>query len=181
MNKKKLNSKGRYMSMLLRHKPELEALNMDNQGYVLVSQICYSLKIDKEELNWIVENNSKKRFEYSIDNKRIRATQGHSFEIDHGYIGIEPPDILYHGTSLIHMDKIKQEGLKKMGRQYVHLTQSEDIAVEVGLRYAKIKNNLVLIAIDSKKMFEDGHEFYYTSNAVYLTDNVPSKYFIINK
>ena len=53
---------GRYMSLLLRHKPEKEHLNIDGQGYVLVDELIDKLKISKEDLDWNIDKNDKKRF-----------------------------------------------------------------------------------------------------------------------
>lgn len=178
MDKEKLKRIGKYMSLLLRHKPEKENLEMDHAGWVKVLELLGALHLTKEELNWIVENNNKKRFEFSDDLEYIRATQGHSFEIDYGYRGIKPPDVLYHGTSATNLNSILTDGLKKMNRQHVHLTENIETAKQVGLRYSKTEENLWLIAIDAKKMHEDGQVFYVTSNSVYLTDNVSSEYFI---
>jgi len=178
MNEKELGRKGKYMSLLLRHKPEKENLVMNKQGYVKVSQLCSALNISREELEWIVNNNNKKRFEYMDHGQMIRATQGHSFEIDYGYASVEPPEFLYHGTSYDNKKSICKNGLLKMDRQHVHLTKDEDTAQQVGLRYSKTIGNLWLITVNAKKMHEDGYKFYVTNNNVWLTDIVPSKYFI---
>jgi len=169
---------GRYMSLLLRHKPEKEHLNIDSQGYVLVDEIIDKLKISKDDLNWIIDNNDKKRFTFNSDETMIRAAQGHSISVDLKMKRILPPDFLYHGTSTDNEDKISKNGLIKMGRNHVHLTDNRETAYSVGMRYAKYNNKLWLIIINAKHMNEDGYEFFKSENGVYLTEEVPSKYFI---
>lgn len=179
MDTKKLRHKGRYMSKLLRHSPEEENLSMDEYGYVRVKELCSALKINREELNWIVENNNKKRFIFGGGYQKdlIRATQGHSFKVKMRLQPIEPPEILYHGTSWHNKDSITKTGLDKINRQHVHLTDDIEIAKSVGLRYAKNENKLWIISIQAKKMWEIGYDFYKTENGVWLTDHVPPKYF----
>lgn len=166
------------MSLLLRHKPEKEHLNIDAQGYVLVDELIDKLKISKEDLNWIIDNNDKKRFTFNSDETMIRAAQGHSIGVDLKMKRILPPDTLYHGTSIVNADAISKGGLKKMGRNHVHLTDDRKTAYSVGMRYAKYQNKLWVIEIDAKQMNKDGYEFFKSENGVYLTEEVPSKYFL---
>lgn len=176
---KELNRIGRYMSQLLRHAPEKENLAMDSQGYVMVKDLCTALKINREELDWIVNENNKKRFAYAGGHQKdlIRASQGHSVNINLGYESIEPPALLFHGTSWDNKETILERGLKRMSRHHVHLTESLETAEQVGLRYAKKRGKLWIITIEAKQMWEDGFDFYKSDNGVWLTDHVPSVYF----
>ena len=175
---KKLKNKGGYMSLLLRHKPEKENLNLDSQGYVLVDELIDKLKISKDDLDWIIGNNDKKRFVYNSNETMIRAAQGHSISVDLKMKRILPPDILYHGTSITNGDKISKSGLIKMNRNHVHLSDDRMTAYSVGMRYAKYQNKLWVIEINAKQMNADGYEFYKSENGVYLTDQVPPLYFL---
>ena len=170
-----LKNIGRYMSLLLRHKPEKENLNLDPQGYVLVDELIKKLKITEDDLHWIVDNNDKKRFSFNSDETMIRAAQGHSVGVDLKMKRILPPDILYHGTSITNGDKISKLGLKKMSRNHVHLTDDRQTAYTVGMRYAKYQNKIWMIEIDAQQMNADGHEFFKSENGVYLTEEVLPK------
>lgn len=178
MNTKELERKGRYLSKLLRHSPEDENLSMDEYGYVRVKDVCNALKIDHDELDWIVENNNKRRFAYKSGMKQfIKATQGHSLDIKFELEPVEPPQYLWHGTTSTNKKKINEFGLQKMSRHHVHLTKDLGVAEQVGMRYAKHKHYLWIITIEAKRMWEDGFEFFVTENGVWLTDHVPSRYF----
>lgn len=183
MDDKKLRKIGKYISFLLRHSPEKESLEMDKQGYVKTSDLLSALQIDQNQIDWIVENNNKKRFEYKDNKELIRATQGHSFEIDLGIEESEPPsDFLYHGTSDEYLESILKEGLLKMNRNHVHLSTNLDTARQVGDRHSRKNNRKTYICtILAKKMLEDGYKFYVTSNGVWLTDHVPAKYISRNE
>jgi len=165
------------IAYLLRH--DSEDLVMDRYGYVKVLSLLKKMGITHEELDFIVETNNKKRFEYSEDRTKIRARQGHSIEVDVGLKLTRPPKKLYHGTTSENYEKIiRSKGLDKMKRLHVHMTDDPKEAYNVGKRYSKYKEPLIL-EIHSDAMNADGYKFYQSANGVWLTDNVPLKYLTI--
>jgi putative RNA 2'-phosphotransferase len=167
-----LVKKSKHLSLVLRHKPESAGLTLDDAGWVEVSKLLPAMKMTIEELKDVVENNNKQRFEFNIDESKIRARQGHSVDVDLGYKPEVPPDVLFHGTVKSSLDSIMKEGLKKMNRLHVHLSPDMETAIKVGSR----RGIAVLLKIDAKRMHEAGIKFYHTDNNVWLTDNVPAKY-----
>lgn len=166
--------KSRYLTLLLRHSPEKENLYMDENSYVSVEQILNVLDISYEELEWIVNNDNKSRFKFNYNNTKIRACQGHSIPwLKIQYQNVIPPDFLYHGTCEKFFLKIKNNGIYKMNRQYVHLSEDLLTAKSVGKRHG----NPIIIKIDTKNMLKDGIKFYISENGVWLTDFVDRKYF----
>ena len=181
MEKRELKEKSRYLSYILRHNPTQENLTMDDNGYVSVKVLTKNLEITKDDLDWIVENNNKKRFAYNDDETRIRASQGHSVNVDLGLKVILPPPVLYHGTTIDNKKSIEKDGIKKMNRHHVHLTWDYMTAYDVGLRYAKYNNKVLIYSIDSEKMNKNGCQFFKTENNVFLVHHVPAKYLTIEK
>lgn len=172
---KNLNEIGKHISYLLRHNPE--TLTMDKHGYVSVDSLLNYLNISKEDLDTVVNTNNKKRFSYTSDGKKIRASQGHTIEgLDITMRIVTPPDVLYHGTSHTNYLKILESGhIDKIQRQYVHLTDNKHTAYNVGKRYSKNESPDILL-INTQMMFNDGFEFRISDNDVYQVDNVPIKY-----
>lgn len=169
-----LQNKSKKMSYLLRHDPE--DLKMDKNGYVLVTDILKKLNISLQNLEEIISDNDKKRFAFNNSKDMVRASQGHSIDVDVQLKVSRPPRTLYHGTSPESFEKIKRSGgLDKMNRLHVHLTDNEDTAYKVGKRYSKYSEPIIL-KIDSAAMYTDGFDFYKSENDVWLTDNVPLKY-----
>jgi len=173
----------KFLSLVLRHKPEKIGIVLDHAGWVSVDELLKALDkfgrtITLEELKFIVENNDKKRFSFSEDNKRIRANQGHSIKVDLDYSEIEPHNLLYHGTVTNFLNSIYKDGLKKMKRHHVHLSGDLETAVIVARRR---NSKIVILVIDAPKMYEDGYTFYLSDNGVWLTDCVPPKYIIETK
>ena len=72
----------KYLSLLLRHNPEKEDLIIDKNGWVSVSEILNKLNLTIQELDIVVNENNKKRFEYNDIKTKIRARQGHSIQVD---------------------------------------------------------------------------------------------------
>lgn len=120
----------------------------------------------------IVETNDKQRYEFNDDKTLIRARQGHSIDVDVELKEIKPPFILYHGTAIRFLESILKDGIKKMSRNYVQLSNDLDTAESVGSRHGKP----VILLINTKKMEEDGIKFYLSANNVVLTDYVDPKY-----
>jgi putative RNA 2'-phosphotransferase len=162
----------KFLSLVLRHKPEEAGLTLDASGWCPVADVLKGCKLTREELDLVVNTNDKKRFEYSADGKRIRASQGHSIEVDLKYEPVEPPEFLFHGTATRFLDSIKKQGLVKGSRQHVHLSGVYETAVKVGKRHGKP----AVLLVEAYLMHGCGHEFYLTPNGVWLTDSVPPEY-----
>jgi len=177
---KDLTHTSKYISKLLRHDPE--DLIMDKNGWISTDSLLTKLSIDLETLNSIVESNNKKRFAFNEDKSMIRANQGHSIDVDVELKEVVPPEYLYHGTSSKVIDIIDSDGIKKMSRNHVHLSDNVDLAITVGNRHTKSANvETMILKISARKMHDDGFKFYLSINHVYLTDYVPTKYFSVNE
>lgn len=172
MDSNALVKKSKHLSKVLRHDPASAGITLTEAGWAPTADILAYFKLSKEDLDQVVEENNKKRFEYTEDEMFIRARQGHSVEVDLGYPEAVPPDILYHGTSRQAVPNISIEGLKRMLRHHVHLSQDLKTAQVVAARRPKP----VVLTIDSKSMSSDGIKFYLTGNEVWLTDYVDPKY-----
>lgn len=167
-----------FISLILRHKPEVIGITLDSAGYANVNELIEGInkqnkQIDMELLEEIVRTDSKQRYSFNEDKTKIRANQGHSIKVDVGLKECVPPDVLYHGTASRNVISIQQKGLLKMNRLYVHLTESLITAKTVGDRYS---NDTTILLIDSKSMYNDGYKFYLSENRVWLTEKVPSNY-----
>lgn len=165
-------AKGRYLTKVLRHDPGSAGLKLDKASWCEVDKLLPALKLTQQELDKIVDTDNKKRFEYDIDKKHIRASQGHSVEVDLGYKPQEPPEYLWHGTSVETVGAIRQWGLIKMTRHAVHLSADKDTALNV----AKRKGTPTALKVLSKMMYGEGFQFYLSTNGVWLVDHVPAKY-----
>lgn len=173
MNKTGLS---RFISLILRHKPETIGISLDEHGWAkadeLVAGIAKNKEFNMEILEEIVRTDNKQRFSFNEDKSLIRANQGHSIPVDVELNEEAPPEILWHGTGDKYVASIDIEGLISKSRLYVHLSKDKETAINVGARHGKP----VLYCVKSGKMARGGYKFYLSKNGVWLTKKVPLKY-----
>jgi putative RNA 2'-phosphotransferase len=167
----------KFLSLVLRHQPETIGIQLDQNGWTEIDELIektnsYGILFDREILNHIVATNSKKRFAFNDTLDKIRASQGHSVEIELCYTNQKPPEILYHGTSKNSVQSILDTGLEKRSRQHVHLSNDIETAIKVGQRHGKP----YVFKVDAEQMYNDNFQFFISDNSVWLTDIVPTKY-----
>lgn len=165
------------LSYILRHKPEEYGIVLDENGYTNVNELINKLNAHNENisfeiLQYIVDTNNKKRFAFNEDCTKIRASQGHSVDVELGYKEQQPPAILYHGTIEKFLAAIMKDGLQKMQRHHVHLIADKTTATKVAERRGKP----IILQIKADEMFAAGYKFYLSANGVWLIDHVPPFY-----
>jgi putative RNA 2'-phosphotransferase len=168
-----------FISYCLRHGAAAINLPIDTEGWVLTSDLVdkcveqYS-KFTFDILKQIVAEDTKGRYSFNDNKMMIRANQGHSLAIvSITYEKKIPPPELYHGTSIDLLDDIIEEGIIKMGRHHVHLSDNLATAISVGRRHGEP----AIITIDTVAMTNAGIEFFLSDNGVWLTDSVDPQYF----
>ncbi len=172
-----------YISLLLRHKPELAGLDMDEHGWVSIEQLLKGInesgkyKLNFEQLQEIVAKDSKGRYRFNANASKIKACQGHSIPwVTPEIVYQEPPVFLYHGTTTTALEKIYQSGaISKMARHAVHMQADVEKAWQSALRW-HLKP--VVVKIAASKMYEDGFQLGVTDNGVWCTEEVPAKYIV---
>ena len=175
MDERRTVKVSKYLSKHLRHQPERIGLKLDEGGWaeietLMAAATAHGFRFTREELDHVVTHNDKRRF--AIEGTRIRASQGHSVEVDLGLPSAIPPAYLYHGTVARSLDAIRAEGLRPMNRHDVHLSPDRETATRVGAR----RGHPVVLSVDAAAMHRDGHVFRVSANGVWLTASVPPRY-----
>lgn len=168
MNDQIYNSKR--LAYLLRHS-DLP----DRNGWVRVGVLLYEMSITLPMLQGFVAEDTKGRFEFSEDESSVRALYGHSIDVNLGLEPTTPPMILYHGTAEQYLENIMKDGLKPRKRNYVHLSETIDMAIQVGARHGKP----IVLSIDTEAIISAGYKFYKAQNGVWLTSEVPARFYKI--
>lgn len=178
MNLKKTSQ---FLSLILRHKPEVIGITLDEHGWANVDELVAGIsktpefkEFDYITLDKIVESDEKQRYSYNEDQTLIRANQGHSIPVDVELEKVVPPVWLYHGTGAKYKESIDKQGLIPKSRLYVHLSPDFKTAIEVGKRHG----DPIVYAVFSEKMHQDGYEFFKSVNGVWLTKSVPPQYLV---
>lgn len=171
------DNQSKYIALLLRHKPEVGGLTLDEHGWCNTEALVKAVekefgKFTLEDLKEIVRTDNKQRYVFNEEGNKIRANQGHSIQVDVELKEVVPQDILFHGTATRFVEVIRMQGLKPMSRLYVHLSKDYKTAFSVGKRHG----SPFVFEVDAKQMVKDGFKFYESENGVILTKVVPSKY-----
>ena len=123
-----LTRTSRFLSMILRHRPEVIGIALDEHGWADVQELLLGMKrthpIDMDILEEIVRTDNKQRYSFNADKTKIRANQGHSIPVDVELPLVEPPEYLWHGTGEKYVEAIGEQGLIAKSRLYVHLSQT---------------------------------------------------------
>lgn len=171
-----LQETSKYMSLILRHKPETIGISLDEHGWAnvdeLIAGISKTHEFNREMLEEIVRTDNKQRYSFNEDKTLIRANQGHSIPVDVELEEFDPPKYLYHGTGEKFRESIDAEGLKPKSRLYVHLSEDIETATKVGSRHGKP----VVYRVFAGWMHKNGFRFYKSVNGVWLTKDVPTMY-----
>lgn len=167
----------KFLSLVLRHQPELIGLELDANGWTDVNELITKAASQKAVLTpdlirTLVRDSDKQRFALSEDGKRIRANQGHSVEVDLGYAPGQPPSVLFHGTAERNLPSILEKGLVRGARHHVHLSDNRETAMKVGQRHGKP----VVLVVESRVMHAQGIPFFQSANGVWLTEHVAARF-----
>jgi len=175
MNKIKVS---KFLTYVLRHRPDSIGVQLDKAGWVSITELLekseteFNGKLTRNLLDEIVTEDTKQRYAISPDGLRIRANQGHSVAVELELKEAIPPVTLYHGTHTGATDIIFKQGLQKMKRHHVHLSDCPQKAKEIGARRGKP----VVLTVDTREMVRSGVKFYISQNGVWLTDFVEPKF-----
>lgn len=171
-----LTKESKFLSLVLRHKPQAVGIRLDCAGWAdvqdLVSGMSKFLPFNFNMLEEIVRTDAKQQYTFNEDKTRIRAIGGHSIPVDLDLNAAVPPEFLWYGTGEQYAPSIHQQGLIPQDQPYVQLCAEPDAACMIGLRYG----NLVLYRVLSEKMAQLGYSFYRSDDGAWLTDSVPAAF-----
>lgn len=169
-----LTRTSKFLSYVLRHNPDALGLELEPGGWVNVEVLIRRAQADGRSISRslikrVISSGQKTRFALSKDESKIRANYGHSREVDLDLEPIRPSDELYHGTARRTLPAIRDDGLRPLSRQYVHLSPSPEEAMDVGQRHG----SPVVLSIDAPALFDAGYTLYRSTDTVWLTHRVP--------
>ncbi len=176
MDRRTATRLSKFLSLVLRHRPDDYGLSMDEQGFVDFDSLIDVLVAEdivaetaEDDVMELVEGSERRRFQ--VVGNRIRALYGHSSRVRLNYPPDDPPDVLWHGTTPEHAAQIRDEGLSPMGRAYVHLSSTQDEAHAVGGRHT---DDPVLVRVDTRAAREQGLTFHRATELIWLCPALPA-------
>ena len=176
MDRRTATRLSKFLSLVLRHRPDDYGLAMDEQGFVDFDSLIDVLVAEdivadtaEDDVMELVEGSERRRFQ--IDGNRIRALYGHSDRVRLNYPPDDPPPTLWHGTTPEHAAHVREEGLEPAGRAYVHLSSTEEEARSVGGRHA---DDPVLVRVDTRAAVDLGLKFHQATELIWLCPSLPA-------
>jgi putative RNA 2'-phosphotransferase len=179
LNEMELDRLGRIMAGCLRHFPQRYELRMDSRGFVPLAALIQAVqaKLPKfrflrpHHLYAIAQTDDKGRYEVRDNN--IRATYGHTVQVDLDLPTNDIPEKLYYPVPPTLIDEALEKGIDPTDRKKVHLSKSIDAAAAAGAGSA---DDPIIVEIDAAKMISDGSVIMRAGTVVYLADRVPGEY-----
>ena len=174
------NSLARRLALVLRHAPEKFDLEMDINGWIDVKDIIRQFKQSGgKRFHWlrphhfraIVETDPKGRYE--VRGNTIRATYGHTVEIELDLPTDNIPDALYFPCDPEQTENLLEVGSSPGRRAHVHLSASIRSAAEAGHVHFPLPT---ILEVDTAQMNAAGETIWHAGITVYLTENVPAQY-----
>ena len=181
MANRRLVKLGKFLALILRHQPERFALELDEEGWASLSEVMEIVR-GLPNLRWatradvmhvVAEGTGDGKRRFQMEGKRIRARYGHSIAQPITYEPCTPPPVLYHGTAPDALEAIRRDGLRPLGRQYVHLSPDSETAIRVGVRHDE---RPVVLTVNAAEAHAAGVEFYQADEAVYLARRILAEF-----
>ena len=176
MDAEELEALGRTMAGALRHFPEKFDLKMDLQGFVDLREFVGAIQRKRKRMRWlrphhiiaVIETDPKGRYEYR--DGKIRATYGHSIDVDLDLPSSGIPERLYYPTTQEELDIVLETGLRPSDRKKVHLSKTYQDAANAGMVRTPTP---IILEIDTKKTEATGIIIQRAGKTVYIADSVP--------
>ena len=179
MSTRERDSMARKLALVLRHAPEKFDLEMDINGWIDVRDIVRKFKDGRRRQHWlrphhlsaISETDPKGRYE--VRGNMMRATYGHTVEIELDLPSTEIPDSLYYPCDPNVSDNLLEVGISPGDRSHVHLSASIRSAAEAGRFH---HSDPTIIEVDTARMSASGETIWHAGVTVYLTDSVAGEF-----
>ncbi|MEW5759493.1 MAG: RNA 2'-phosphotransferase [Candidatus Thermoplasmatota archaeon] len=179
MNDDEVDKLGRLMAGVLRHFPGRFGLKMDSHGWVSIADFVDTIRRARKEFHWlrnfhikaIVETDSKGRYQIEMD--KVRATYGHSIDVDLDLPTDDIPSSLYYPATSEECEILLETGLKPSDRKFVHLSKTKEDAVIAGSQRSE---KPIILHVNAEEARKDGIIIKRAGKTVYLAEHIPPKF-----
>lgn len=175
MNTQELESLGRMMAGVLRHFPEKFNLEMDSNGWVDLMSFITAIKRRRPEYHWLRQHHigamvkSDPKGRYQLEKDKLRATYGHSLDIELDLPTTKIPSKLYYPATEEEVELLLETGLKPSDRKMVHLSKTYDDAKTAGQHRVE---NPIILEIDAKGAIKKGAVIKRAGTTVFITKDI---------
>ena len=176
MSDREAGTLGRILALVLRHAPEKFDVDMDINGWVATRDLSNAIANSRRHLHWVrawhfeAIANADEKGRWQVENEMIRATYGHSIEIELDLPTDDIPDALYWPCEQGEVDSLLQFGILSGSRKHIHLSLTIANALEAGR--VRIDRPAIL-EVDTIRAIAEGHTIFRAGTTVFLTEEVP--------
>ena len=178
-NERELDNLGRLMAGVLRHFPERFGLRMDDHGWVDIREFLTAAQARRRDLHWLrshhlqalIETDPKGRYQYK--NGTIRATYGHSFDVDLELPTDDIPKSLFYPSTEEEVDILLETGIRPSDRKMVHLSKTYEDAETAGKHRVE---SPIILSVNAKKAMDSGIVIQRAGKTVYITNEIPPEH-----
>ena len=178
-NERELDNLGRLMAGVLRHFPERFGLRMDDHGWVDIREFITATQARRRDLHWLrphhlqalIETDPKGRYQYK--NGTIRATYGHSFDVELELPTNDIPEVLFYPTTEEEVDILLETGIRPSDRKMVHLSKTYEDAETAGKHRVE---SPIILSVDAQNAMDSGIVIQRAGKTVYITGEVPPEH-----
>jgi putative RNA 2'-phosphotransferase len=168
----------RLMAGILRHFPERFGVKLDSDGWTELEELARVIS-GRSKLQWIRPFHLKAiaatdpRERYQAEAGRIRATYGHTIQVDLSDLPEATLEELFYPTTREEIDLIQERGLYPIEQTYVHLSGTKEKALEAGKVHTP---DPIILKVDGAKAREDGIIIRKAGKDVYLVKEIGANY-----
>jgi len=178
MSEERVSALGKIVSGSLRHFPNDIGVELDSDGWASLERLykCISRRsrygwLDKEHIKVLVDTDEKGRYE--IQDGLIRATYGHTVDVDPELPVSKAPEELYYGSSEEEAGRVLEIGLQPADKVKVHLSEDEESALQVA---SSSTDHPILITVRSREAQVAGVDIRKAAEGVWVADEIPPAY-----
>jgi putative RNA 2'-phosphotransferase len=170
---------GRLLAGILRHFPERFGLRLDDHGWVDLREFIQAMQLRRRDLHWLrphhihalIETDPKGRYQYK--NGAIRATYGHSIDVELELPTDKIPKLLFYPTTEEEVDILLETGIRPSDRKMVHLSKTFEDAETAGKHRVE---SPIILSVDAGKAIKSGIVIQRAGKTVFITDSIPPQY-----
>ena len=179
MNDEEVDQLGRILAGVLRHFPERFSLTMDARGWVDIRSIVEAVRSRRNQFHWLrphhirslASTDPKGRYQVEVD--KVRATYGHSLDVELDLPTDNIPDRLYYPATEEEVPIILETGLKPSDRKHVHLSLAPENAEDAGTHRTE---KPVILNVDAKGAVAGGAVIKRAGKTVFITKEIPAEF-----
>jgi len=166
----------RFLSLILRHRPDQVGLTLDPSGRVGIADLVTALHghgwedLTIDEVTEVARLDAR-RFE--LDGATIRARYGHSLTLEQPGPPARPPEWLYLAVPDAEVAAAQAGGLRPGQRRHVHLCRTPQEAARLLERHQVTG---LIVTILARRAHDHGVPFYQATDHLFLVPEVPGEF-----